>query len=247
MKSMDTLFHIYWKIQGVIAPKLLFSQDVYENVLRSYLTPKTRWLDIGCGHRILPEWRSSEEKEIVENCKTIVGFDYDLNSLKKHKNLILKIRGDISELPFCDNSFDLVTANMVVEHLEVPNTQFKEINRILKSAGVFILHTPNAVGYTTIMGRLIPRAIRSKLICLFQGRKEEDIFDTYYRANSISKIRDLAKITCFEVLKIKMLVSSAQFIIFPPLVLLETIWIRILMLEQLKKLRTNIIAILKKR
>jgi ubiquinone/menaquinone biosynthesis C-methylase UbiE len=43
--------------------------------------------------------------------------------------------GDAMHLPFCDDSFDLVTANMVLEHLEKPDRVFREIARSFRQVG----------------------------------------------------------------------------------------------------------------
>jgi hypothetical protein len=42
-------------------------------------------------------------------------------------------------------------------------------------------------------------------------------------------------------------VSSAQLVVFPPLVIFELMWIRALMTRPFKGLRTNIIGVLRKR
>ena len=109
----------------------------------------------------------------------------------------------ISQIPLRDNTFDLITANMVVEHLDDPVRQFQEILRVLKPQGLFIFHTPNVYGYTTLASILIPDFLKGKLVYLIQGRKEEDIFKTFYRANSSSKIRYLAGTTGFTIEEIK--------------------------------------------
>jgi ubiquinone/menaquinone biosynthesis C-methylase UbiE len=238
-------FKICWGIQAIITPSLKYSQYLYEDILKLYVNPNVKWLDLGCGHQLLPSWRLAEEKNLIGYSKMIVGIDYDLYSLKNHKNISLKIRGDITELPFRGNSFHLVTANMVIEHLENPNIQFQEIKRILKPGGVLIFHTPNILGYTTMIARCLPRRLKNRLLYLFQGRKEEDIFNTYYRLNGRKSIINLAEANSFKVLKIKMIVSSPQLVIIPPLVIFELLWIRILMGKVFKPLRTNIIAILK--
>jgi len=241
------LFHkIYLGIEGFITPTLKYSQYLYEDILKSYVNPDMKWLDLGCGHQILPSWRSREEKYLANNCKKLVGIDYDLSSLRNHRNMPIRIRGDIGKLPLKDKSFDFVSANMVVEHLDRPDGQFKEIGRVLKPGGHFVFHTPNIVGYTAIMGRLVPRLFKDKLIFLFERREEKDVFNTYYKANSRRAIYELAKTSGFEVVKIKMIVSLPQFVIIPPLVLLELIWIRVLMTKRLNSLRTNIIAVLRK-
>jgi ubiquinone/menaquinone biosynthesis C-methylase UbiE len=234
-------------MRGVIAPTLKHSQYLYEEVLRSHVDQNTKWLDLGCGHQVLPQWREREEKSLVASCHLIVGLDYDQHSLRKHRSISLRVRGQINNLPFKENCFNLVTANMVVEHLANPEIQFQEINRILKPGGIFLFHTPNAHGYPSIMTRLTPDRLKDRLIFLLDGRREEDVFETHYRANTKEKIETLAPETGFEVAQIKMLVSDAVFAVVPPIAIPELVSIRILMTESFRSWRTNIIAILKKK
>ncbi len=233
-------------MRKVVAPKLKHAQALYEEVLKENVGPETTWLDLGCGHQVLPFWREEEEKRLVGNCKMIVGMDYDLPSLRKHRSISRKLKGDITDLPFKDRSFDLVTANMVVEHLAAPDQQFKEVSRVLKPGGVFIFHTPNALGYPSIMTRLVPGVLKDKLIYLLDGREEEDIFDVHYKANTRKAIDSLSRAAGFGVAKIEMIVSDAVFAVVPPVALPELVSIRILMTKPFKSLRTNIIATLKK-
>ena len=246
MINRDVLYRIYWKSQSIIAPKLKYSQYIYEEILAGNCQTNYIWLDLGCGHQLLPPWRYDEEKILVKKCKTIVGLDYDFHSLTKHRTIENKIRGDISNLPFSDNSFDLITSNMVLEHLNRPEIQLKEIHRILKPGGKLIFHTPNKLSYTTVMARLIPERIKDKLIFLLQSRKEEDVFPAFYKINSRSEIEKLSEQCGFRVKKIRMICSSAQFAIIPPIVILELLWIRLLMTKPMRWLRNNIIAILEK-
>lgn len=240
------LYEIYWKIRSVITPTLRHSQSIYEEVLKTHIEPEMKWLDLGCGHQVLPVWREEEEKRLVANCGMIVGIDYDLPSLRKHRTISLRVRGDINTLPFKDSYFDLVTANMVVEHLAAPAIQFREINRILKPGGTFLFHTPNAIGYPSIMTKLTPENLKHKLIYLLDGRREEDVFETHYKANTRNQITTLAVMTGFEVRKIKMTVSDAVFALFPPVAIPELAYIKMLMMPRFKTLRPDIIATLKK-
>jgi len=48
--------------------------------------------------------------------------------------------GDCCSLPFADSSFDLLTANMVVEHVAHPRALLSEVRRILKPNGIFLFH-----------------------------------------------------------------------------------------------------------
>lgn len=239
-------FQFYWAIQKKMIPGLKYSQEVYEDILNMFVCEGKKWLDLGCGHQILPHWRQTQESLLLKKCRFVVGLDYDDLSLRKHKNIKLKVRGDITKLPFTDNSFDLVTANMAVEHLALPENQFREVRRVLRDGGLFIFHTPNILGYTTVLSGMLPKKLKSILINFFQGRDESDIFDTYFRANSKKKICAIAQTIDFEVIEIKMITSSAQFVMIPPLMIFELIWIKILMLNLFSPLRPNIIAIFKK-
>lgn len=241
------LHEVYWKMERLIAPSLRYSQYEYEEVLDAHVTTGLRWLDLGCGHHLLPPWRFEQEKRLIGKCSLVVGIDADWTSLTKHRTISLAVLGNISTLPFKDDSFDLVTANMVVEHLGEPALQFREVNRILRAGGLFIFHTPNARGYATKLARVIPDGVKSALIGLLQGRAAEDVFKTHYRANTRAGVTRLADATGFRVLEIKSIVSSAETAVIPPLAALELVWIRLLQTERLREFRTNLIVTLQKR
>jgi SAM-dependent methyltransferase len=246
MQLRPLLFRIYWALEKLIAPGLKYSHALYEDVLASQVHRDTAWLDLGCGHQILPLWRAEQEQQLVARCKRVVGIDADRPSLSKHRTIKLRVAGDIGRLPWRDASFSLVTANMVVEHLDAPGLQFAEIARVLKPGGVFIMHTPNRRGYATIAARLIPERIKKKLVYVLEGREADDVFETFYRANTKEEIEKLARAAGFGVRRIRLIVSSAELVIVPPLVVFELLWIRLLMTKLLKPFRTTIIAVLQK-
>ena len=247
MTWRNLAYDLYWQMEKIIAPGLIFSQAAYEDVLKQNLKKESLWLDLGCGHNILPFWRRQEETALVKVPKLIVGLDADLPSLLEHRNIDYKVKGDIKKLPFKDGTFNVITANMVFEHLKEPKAQLREICRVLKPGGQLIFHTPNAGGYATLLARLTPEFFKKKLIYFFQKRKAEDVFPAYYRINSSKKIKTLASQTGFTVKDISLIPSTALFIMVPPLVWLELFWIRLTMFDRFKLLRTNIIAHLMKR
>jgi ubiquinone/menaquinone biosynthesis C-methylase UbiE len=246
MSIKKEFLRFYWMMQKLIIPDLKYSQEIYEKTLFENVISSGNWLDIGCGHHILPIWREISERSLISKVNKVIGFDYDFESLKKHRSIKLRVRGDIVSLPFNDNIFDLVTANMVVEHLKEPQKQLIEIYRILKPGGLFIFHTPNLFGYSTFPNKFITGRVRKRLIYFLQERAEDDVFETHYKMNTICDIETLVNKTKFEIINIETIVSSAQFFMIPFLVLPELILLKILMLRPFKKLRTNIIGILKK-
>ncbi|MBK8015281.1 MAG: class I SAM-dependent methyltransferase [Betaproteobacteria bacterium] len=204
------------------------------------------WLDLGCGHSVLPKWRHESEIDLISRCRVVFGLDFDLNSLKKHATISARIRGDIARLPFPESSFDLVTANMVVEHLDDPETQFKEVFRVLRPGGKFIFHTMNVRGYYTVCARLIPERMKGKMVMLLQERKEDDLFRTHYLANSEVAISRLSEAAGFS-RHVEMLFNSfPQFRVVPPLVVFELLWIKLLMADSFRRYRSNVISIMEK-
>ena len=59
------------------------------------------------------------------------------------------VRGDCEKLPFADASLDLITAFEVIEHLEDWGGFISEAARVLDTAGVFVVSTPNGDYYQT--------------------------------------------------------------------------------------------------
>jgi ubiquinone/menaquinone biosynthesis C-methylase UbiE len=242
MKELCFRFNDF--LQKIITPTLQYSQNIYEQLLFKTVTKESIWMDVGCGHQLLPDWRLESEKKLAAIPAQLVGFDYDLPSVQNHPHISLKVQGDASYMPFKDQCFSLVTANMVVEHFDNPDLQFKEIHRVLKQGGQFIFHTPNTTGYTTILSRMVPEFVKPLLIKYLQGREEHDVFDTHYLANSPEAVGKIADQYGFSVKKISFIASSAQFIMLPFLLPFELLFIRLSLTKPFRFLRPNILVTL---
>ena len=236
-------------IQERIAPTVKSCQLLYEETLKAHVRPDSIWLDVGCGHKLLQENRLEVEKELCKTCQAIIGLDPYWESLKTHRTIPWKVQGKASALPFQNHTFNLITANMAVEHFDADETEraFQEISRILKPGGLFIFHTPNVLGYDTMLARLIPEYWKKNMAKQLFGVDENDVFQTHYQANSASRIRALAQLAGLVVREINMVVTNAQLAIIPPLAFFEILWIRLLLTKPLKNFRHNILAILQKR
>lgn len=222
----DRLYAWSGRLQHRITPGLPYSQTVFERSLFSYAANARRWLDLGCGHRLLPEWRGESEAELVRKPQLLVGLDADFPALRRHRSIEHRCLGDISALPFPDRSFDLVTANMVVEHLADPGAQFREVARVLMPGGLFVFHTPNARSYVTMLARMLPDGVKRTLAGVMEGRTAADVYPTYYRANRASSIERVAAQSGMSVQAMEFVLSSPAFSVFPPLLMAELLWIR---------------------
>lgn len=233
---------LYWRLEHRIVPGLTSSQDAYFAALAPYVHGGTRWLDLGCGSALLPAWKQESERELVARAGRLVGIDRSLGSLQNHTTIAMRVCGDIATLPFADSSFDLVTANMVVEHMDDPVGQFVEIRRVLAPGGVFLCHTPNARGYPVLVARLMPDVLKRMLARGLEGRRSRDVFKTYYRANSPERLRRLAAESQLRFHNVLMTLSSAVLAIVPPLAVFELLWIRALRSSGLESLRPTMIV-----
>jgi 2-polyprenyl-3-methyl-5-hydroxy-6-metoxy-1,4-benzoquinol methylase len=96
-------------------------------------------LDVGGGDGLIGEhlWK------MQNNIATI---DLPTVSAQSHKREFLSaVTGDAEELPFKPNSFDVVLASEIVEHLWNPNIFLDDAYTILKTAGHLIISTPDGV------------------------------------------------------------------------------------------------------
>ncbi len=210
------------------------------------MVPGKVWLDVGCGHQVFAEWMKKEQAEVVGSCKVACGIDVDWVGLKAHPDIRNRVFGDLTDLPFESASLDLVSANMVAEHLDKPEGILTEIYRVLKPNGAFIFHTPNSLGWAIQIASRIPDALKKKLIWFLERRRAEDVFQTHYRMNTPSAIRGLAARSNFVVEDITMVSSSAATIMLGPVAWIELLYIRYLQNPKRAKFRSNIVAVLRK-
>ena len=95
------------------------------------------------------------------------------------------------EVPYPDQSFDLIFSDNVLEHLVEPEKVFEEISRLLRPGGIFLAKTPNKWHYMPLIARLTPHRFH-EWINGWRGREGADVFPTRYLANSEGDIRKLA-------------------------------------------------------
>lgn len=239
------LYRLYWRLEAVLAPGLRYAQRDYEDRLGESITQDCRWLDLGCGHQLLPEWRREAEVELVTRASVLVGVDPEVAALRRHATIAHRLAGDAAALPFAEAAFDRITANMVVEHLPDPGRQFAEIRRVLRPGGRFIFHTPNRRGHYVRLARLVPEVVKSLGVWLLEGRRPDDRFRTYYRANSERDIAASATAAGLGLVGIDFVPSTALFAMIAPLAVLELLWIRLTM-RRFPALRSNLVVILER-
>jgi ubiquinone/menaquinone biosynthesis C-methylase UbiE len=236
----------YAALQKLLVPGLRHPQYHYLEVVLRELSPGIRWLDLGCGHQILPWAMDLDEKTIVSRCGIAVGLDVDADNLKKHASIANRVIGSGEQLPFGPGVFDIVTANTVVEHLTAPGAVLAEVRRVLRPGGQFVFITPNLNSPYMRVAAHTPDGVKRMLARVFEGRAENDVFPTTYRMNTEVSIRAAAEYSGFRVIRLEHRNSTAITARLGPLAIPELLFIRALRSNRLKKFRINLLVALEK-
>ena len=245
-RKLDTF---YWNLTRWITPGLVNAQRPYIALLDRYLQPGVKWLDLGCGRRLIPGWlpdADARQTRWVSRAGVAVGVDLDHESLKQNTTMPFRVMGYGGQLPFPDGYFDLISANMVVEHIEDPAATLTEVRRVLKPGGVFLFHTPNVLNPLTLMAIPLSQWLKSQLARILENRAEEDVFRTYYRMNREVTIRRLSAQAGMDIDRFDLLESSPETMMLGPLVVFEMLFIRLCRYTAWRSLRSNIITVLHK-
>lgn len=176
--------------------------EAYASLISEHLSPRTVWLDAGCGLRLLEDDTDRLENWLATHCGKIIGMDV---SVMSHRNIKTLVRGSLYALPFANSSFDLVTCNMVAEHLERPAAAFAEVSRCLRPGGAFVIITPNLLNYgilsNAIASKLLPDDWRLRLVCNSDDRTPDAIFKVQYKANTLRRLARLLTASGLQVHK----------------------------------------------
>ncbi len=236
----------YPLIRRWLAPYQKYSYYVHAEWVKRLVGPETRWLDAGCGHQSLESRLQTEERKIVDSAQLAVGCDGVWSSVSRHRSLRNLVTCDVSALPFADRSFNVVTLNMVAEHLQEPEAVMTEVVRVLEDGGVLLIHTPNATGYSVRLNQLtwqvVPRRVVYALIRFLEHREPEDVFPTFYRANTRKRIYDLVSSCSMEEQEFQFVEGRPCFYFLAPISALEILVCRFLRLLGRKDLTAGAIV-----
>jgi len=111
-------------------------------------------LDIGCGTgRYFPFFAS-----LGARCQVGVDIGQNLLAICRRRNAAVHVaRSDAARLPFADQSFDVVLSMGLIEHFRDPVPILAEFTRLVRSGGVLILETPNALNLVFSLYKIVHR------------------------------------------------------------------------------------------
>ncbi len=227
---------------GYRSPKL-----AYQDVLNERVQPDTVWLDIGCGKRICTD--AALNNELPRRASLTVGCDRDPH-LSRHSSIKHLVLCDAAALPFRRGAFNLVTAAMVVEHLRDPQVVFDEVRRVSQAGGRFVVFTPNRFNYAMLVAAATPYRLHLlwKKLMHYLARGEwrdfsDDLFPTWYRANSIRALRRLLAAAAFREERLQSLSLAHSFGFVRPLYALSLLFERLIHRLKLDVLKADILGV----
>ena len=148
----------------------------YDALIDRMLPEEGRLLDIGCS-------RGDPDLPSLKRARLSIGADLDLRGLRANTIDDACLLAPMGALPFPDNTFDVVVCKWVLEHLEHPEQDFREIARVLRPGGALVALTPNKYCLFTFISQVLSHRVKQVLKGRMFGGHEEDTFPTYYRAN----------------------------------------------------------------
>ncbi len=130
---MNRVEDSHWWFVGRRAILESFLEQIVNNPKSKIQNPKI--LDVGCG--------TGANLEMLANFGESEGVDVSDDALEFCRQKGLKAHKGLAEsLPFADESFDVVTALDVVEHLDDDVAGLKEMHRVLKTGGKTLIFVP---------------------------------------------------------------------------------------------------------
>lgn len=144
-----------------------------------------RILELGCGTGDM--WK--EHTELLEAVSELVLTDFSAGMLEsakemlgENKNISYKVV-DIQNIPYEDNSFDMVIANMMLYHVPEIHKGLAEVRRVLKANGLFYCATYGEHGIVEyISGLLKEYQVEGKLNKNFTLQNGEEILVKHFQS-----------------------------------------------------------------
>lgn len=120
--------------------KMGFGNWIFSNY---EIKPGMKVLELGCGTGSM--WLN--QSSTIQTCSQLILSDFSQGMLDTAKNTLHQYNSieyqviDIQNIPFPDNHFDVVIANMMLYHVPDIQKGLQEVSRILKKDGTFYAAT----------------------------------------------------------------------------------------------------------
>ena len=201
-----------------------------------------RILEVGAG-------RSNATSRFLATLGPVHGLDPDPPVLGNDALADARLlEGDV--FPYGGASFEACASNFVLEHVHRPLEHLREVFRVLRPGGAYVLRTANRYHYVTLVARWLPHRFHRMAVRRLTGAPPDAPapFPTVYAANSPARIRRLAAATGFTVEALRLVEKEPSYgmasrVMFLAFMAYER---AVNACDRLAHLRSNIFAVLRK-
>ena len=162
--------------------------DWYESLLDAIVTPRTVWLDVGCGRDLAPG-NGATSRRLADRCLKLVGIDPSDN-IDDNPFIHERLKMPIEEHP-PERAYNLITLRMVAEHVEAPYEVAKQLASLLLPGGRIVIYTVGGYAPSVLVAASTPLWVHHAVKRLLWRTEERDTFPTVYRMNTRPTLRRL--------------------------------------------------------
>ncbi len=181
-----------------------WDDELFRQVILGLIEPQHVVLDLGAGAGVVTQMHFKGK------AARVCGVDPDPR-VATNPHLDEGKVGTGEQIPYPDDSFDVVFADNVLEHLADPESVFREVRRVLKPGGLFLGKTPNRRHYMAFIARLTPHRFH-QFVNRLRGRASADTFPTLYRVNTPGDARRHAGRAGFTVESIQLIEGRPEYL-----------------------------------
>jgi ubiquinone/menaquinone biosynthesis C-methylase UbiE len=154
----------------------------FKEMIMSRLNCGSKVLDVGAGSG------RGYKHDYRDKVACLVGIDISSEVLQ-NQYLDEAYCCDAAQMPFKNGDFDLAFSDYVFEHLPDPHAVIKEIYRVLKPNGYFLLRTPNKWYFISLIAAVLPRTLQVSLLDRFTNTRAQDVFPKFFRCNTEKSVK----------------------------------------------------------
>jgi Methylase involved in ubiquinone/menaquinone biosynthesis len=155
-------------------------------------------LEVGCGTGSM--WKG--HKQLIGLCDRLVLSDFSEGmvettraALGEHENVEYKVI-DIQSIPYEDETFDIVIANMMLYHVPDLDRGLQEVKRVLKKSGTFYTATYGEHGIVEYLASLFTEYdVEDNVSRIFTLQNGKGILEKYFSNVEMMEYKDSLAVT----------------------------------------------------
>ncbi len=175
----------------VAAPSFAdYNQDLW-NVFTHYAGTMNgkRVLELGCGSGEIATWMALNGAVVSASDVSDESINYAHKRNAENKTAVDFTVGTGEHIPYADETFDLVTINVALHHMDVPKA-LREIKRVLKPGGALVCVEPfifsdrlQAMRHSRLAQKLFPERRETPTERMLDRRDEAEIRAVFGNSN----------------------------------------------------------------